>query len=365
MNDVDRGSEGGALESGRGLLEVHVDSPSVFFGASVLIEIRDSGMGLVERVTSPAALKLSPGLYEVSAVLEDGRDHRRIAEVTEGERTEVAICLETGGGLVPGDALAPAPPSELATRSSIFFGGDQRIRHTRSALAVEVELLEVEGVEVVESTETLWTLKAPEEPAAVPAATLRLGGRTVRLSLPTSPGNPCVIRVEPRPSGPAASAWIAPQRTVANALQNMVGEGQLGHAAHMAEEATMLLRDKYADPTGAALGALILHRAGRLAERRAWLENLARDFAWLPDGKILLVSELVASREEEEMELARDLAFAASEQRILFTEAFSILVGLLRRWPNLDGRAELQEPLLNLVGRCADTDWSSIFLAQT
>ena len=46
-----------------------------------------------------------------------------------------------------------------------------------------------------------------------------------------------------------------------------------------------------------ALGGLTLHRYGRLRERQDWIENLARDFAWIPDGRILLAALLMNDRE--------------------------------------------------------------------
>jgi hypothetical protein len=84
-----------------------------------------------------------------------------------------------------------------------------------------------------------------------------------------------------------------------------------------------LLAEKYSDPTGAALGALILYKVGRLGGWTGWVENLVRDFEWLPDGKILLANLLFDRKERTE--LALQLALRASRQTILYnTESFSL-----------------------------------------
>jgi hypothetical protein len=170
------------------------------------------------------------------------------------------------------------------------------------------------------------------------------------------------VRIDEAAGGARAGAWISPERTVGNALQNMLGTGHFGQAAAMADKAIELFRSKYEDPTAAALGALVLQRAGRLDRFRSWVENLARDFPWLPDGKVLLAAQLVGTRSERER--ARALVAQASTQRILYTESYSILLGLLRRWPDMEERSALGAEAARLGKRAPDTDWDSICLSH-
>ncbi|MDH5304584.1 MAG: hypothetical protein OEW64_10885 [Gammaproteobacteria bacterium] len=139
---------------------------------------------------------------------------------------------------------------------------------------------------------------------------------------------------------------------------NMLASRQVRSAVQMAEQATELLRQKYSDPTGAALGAIILNKVGRLERLESWVRNLAQDFPWLPDGKILVASINFARRSN--MDEVRDLVIAASGQRPLFTESYSMLLDLLRRWPrDTDGdwrRGALKE----VSSHSPYVDWDSI-----
>jgi len=195
-------------------------------------------------------------------------------------------------------------------------------------------------------TRTLHIFQCLPSINEVPTARFAVGGRHLVTSLPISPegGSPsgsCAVRFEAVGSRVRAQAWIMPQRTVANALQNMLASDYLLQAADVAADAAELLSEKYKDPTGAALGALLLYKTGKLARFENWVGNLARSFDWLPDGKILL-ARLQTDRERSPSPQVLDLCLQAAKQRLLFAECHALLLELLRRWPgseNADARA--------------------------
>jgi hypothetical protein len=352
-----------------GHLSIDVNSESMHFAYHVPIEIRDSSMRLVRRAERDRQFELEAGLYQVSAVLEDGREHTRLVEVKVGEHAKVELGKEQ-----------KAPHSRKTYRASVTDTPRyQSPRYTQKIEAiddaeaaanvpgVEVQVLELHGAELKRETRTLWIFGAAPGITAVPTALIKVGERVNAISLPASPeGGPtknlCALRVDDSPSGAHATAWISPERTVANALQNMLASGQISSAARMAGEATELLRGKYDDPTGAALGALILHKVGRLGRLQSWVENLARDFAWLPDGKILLAAMLMDRREN--LDKALQYAMEASQLRPLYTESFSILLDLLRRWPREADRSIRYEAMTGIARRSPYVDGDSICLSN-
>ena len=170
-------------------------------------------------------------------------------------------------------------------------------------------------------------------PHGVATATVRVADTAWRISLPLGPGDgECLLRVDGANARAPVTAWIAPERTMVAALQNMLLKGEYAALVPVAEQAIELLRSKYQDPTGATLGALILHKVGRLKPYASWLENLARDFAWIPDGNVLLASLLV--EDHQQLDRALQLALSACARRLLHAETHAILLDMLRRWPD-------------------------------
>jgi hypothetical protein len=372
-----------------GSLHVSVESDSVYFGNNTPVEIRDASMNLVAREQSNRIFKLPEGMYQVSAVLEDGREHSRLVEVRGDENIPVQL-----GTRAPAPTTAAAASVTVAGASDVAASADsshayavakssaaqlRNSRYTQKADAPDDEssspdespvtataLLEVKGAKLVRQARNVWTFECVASLDAVATATLQIGERRTEISLPTSPPtmgpNPCAVRIDESPSGAHATAWISPERTVANGLQNMVASGYLSSAASMADQASELLRDKYSDPTGAALAALILRRVGRLTRHQSWIENLARDFAWMPDGKILLATLLVDRRDS--LDRALRLALEAAKQRMLYTESYSILLDLLRRWPQEGDRRACLDAIAGLAAYSPYIDWNSNCLSR-
>src|SRR4030095_10311763 len=91
-----------------GSLHVSVESDSVYFGNNTPVEIRDASMNLVAREPSNRIFKLPEGMYQVSAVLEDGREHTRLVEVRGDENIPVQL-----------GTRAPAPTTAAAASVTV------------------------------------------------------------------------------------------------------------------------------------------------------------------------------------------------------------------------------------------------------
>ena len=353
-----------------GELAVTLTSRSVYFEGGTPVEVRDGDMRLVKRTTGSTRLTLPEGLYEVSAVLEDGEIHRKVVEVAPGITAEVELRSQPEQ---PQSGQGRDGARRKATRRAPSrFKQAEATPDDFATVRPEVDeshLTATSGVRTVRRTGAIWFLEAEENLEAVPTATVKLAQRTVEISLPTTRHNSCTLRIEKGPTVPRATAWISTERTVSNALQNMFASGEIIRAADIVSEATELLLHKYEDPTGAALGALILHEVGRLEANENWVRNLARDFDWIPDGKVLLAYLLankdpVSAHLDEALELAR----AASAQRMLFTESYSILLSLFRRWSMPDqpvsDRGGLADYLEGLVDRSGAIEWGSTYFTN-
>lgn len=353
-----------------GTISIDVVSESESYGVNFPVEIRDSQLRLVKRTDYEKQIPLPAGLYEVSAVLEDGRRYKKLVQVQEGQTVTVKLgAIESDPAQTSAaDAASPDKPvyhrpSYSQRMDAISDLGDE------SASGVTTQLIEVTGASLVRQSRLLWVFRSETVLDAVPAALIQYGDRKFRISLPVNPqtkhssmDNSCVVKIEETRSGVHANAWIAKERPVANALQNILASGYVNDAADAASKAVDLLRYKYSDPTGAALGALILYKVGRLESLMSWMENLVGDFGWLPDGKVLLARLLF--NHETERSRALDLAIQASSQRMLYTECFSLLLDMLRRWPRSFDRDDRREAVDRLAMQASYIDWESICLNQ-
>ena len=357
----------------QGRLTISLAQDSMFLGSSLPVEVRDANLRLVQRISGNTTLDLPIGLYEVSAVLGDGQRHQAYVEVMEGDARRIELGEAAPLATSAGDDYDPQTSSDdplpnasryqraTYTSSSAQQGEDA----SRTGDLPGLELIELTGATVVELRRTQISIKCDPQIKAVPTAEVAVGSQHLLLSLPISPetytpSGAGVITVERRTRGLTAQAWISPERRVANGLQNMLSTGQLIEAAQLAEQAIELLRGKYEDPTGAALGALLLNKAGRLARWESWLENLARDFAWLPDGRVLLVQQRRTRGEGGDDDLT--MLLEASRQRVLYAETCSILIDLLRRWPESNRAKEIDAAIEFLATDSPYIDRDSICL---
>jgi hypothetical protein len=350
-----------------GHLSVKINSDSIFFGNEVPVEVRDFQMRLIQQSSDTRQFELPVGLYEVSAVLEDGRKHKKLCQVTDDEPTIVELSFSD-----------QAPPPESPVQEGAMDIPYERPRYTQkmeaisgagpeSSTGVTAQLIAVKGALLIRESHLLWVFGCSERIDSVPTALIQIGDRKIQISLPISPehefpNNSCVVKVEETRTGAHANAWISKERTVANGLQNMMASGNMLNAADVANKAVELMRDKYSDPAGAALGALILSKVGRLERWAGWVENLARDFDWLPDGKVLQASLLCDK--ESSRSRALDLLLKASTQRMLFAENYSLLLDLLRRWSRPTDPKARQLAVSGLASQATYIDWESICLSN-
>jgi hypothetical protein len=365
-------------------------------------------MRLVKNLRSGDKADLPAGLYELSTVMEDGQRRRKLVHIRPNQDIDVELGstpisssaldkiarplrIDVTKSLHLPDSPLNLPDSSTATQSnpnnwSTFTTNDGIAVEVASTptystdidswlgnnvdlamqSTIDAELISCSGVEVVDQRGSNWHFAAESTLNKVATATVSAGGRTVQISLPCSaqyePANLCVVDVEKIGGRLHANAWVAPKRTVASAMQNMLTSGHMFKALELAEDANELLLHKYEDATAAALGGIILQKAGRLANRIDWVANLAHSFDWMPDGKALL-AHLYATTAGHQTQ-ARELAIEASQQRFLYTESFSLLLELLRRWPDRSDDAELQAAMRRLTNVSAYVDWNSVCFTQ-
>jgi len=350
-----------------GTIQVNLESDSVFFNHNVPIEIRDSQMRLVQHSGRDRQFELPVGLYKISAVLEDGNKHDKLVQIKADVPTQVVLGAK--------EAPRQARPASrgMKTRAETYQRPQFTKRSEERSMSEDqqdpmrpAQFIESQGCLLLRETRTMWIFECSPSLDEVASAVFQIDDKTTTISLPVSPeaytpSGACAVKIEENRTGSHAHAWIAPERTVANAMQNMLSSGYVLEAAGVADEAVDLLRDKYADPTGAVLGALILHKTGQLRRLQGWVENLANDFDWLPDGKVLLATLLYDDSSTQDA--AMELALAASQQRMLFSENFSLLLDLLRRFPSESYRSERTEAIESLATMNPFVDWESICLS--
>ncbi len=369
----------------RNRLTVEFASGSYFLGQTSPVEIRDSRLNLVRELRRGQSTELDDGLYEVSAVLEDGQKHSRLIQLHGGSRETVtlgpppsatpaarAAALRHHPAAAGRDLFLQGLPTAMPDVDTVISPQERELSTAAPTATLPLSGITTHGATLRESRTTeedfaSWVFEPAPDLDSVPRADFRYGDSVITLSLPVNPLsgfplNACEVIATPADNIPRLSAWISPERTVASTMQHMLASGYLLQAARIAEEAVELLRDKYEDPTGALLGALMLQKIDQLRPRLGWVRNLARDFDWLHDAKVLLA--LLLSREEAHQEEALALALRASEQAMMFTESYSLLLNLLRRWPWPNGVAEREQALDSLAETAAYTDWDSITFCQ-
>jgi hypothetical protein len=232
--------------------------------------------------------------------------------------------------------------------------------------AVTAELIGTTACTLLTQDAGGWTFGPDQVLAAVPTATFRLDGRDWSASLPLNPQGrkedeaTCRVELDLSASLPRLGVRFTEQRRVGRAVDGMLRHHEVMAGAELLDQAASLLLAKYSDPASAALGGLTLHRYGRLRERQDWIENLARDFAWIPDGRILLAALLMNDRDARDRDRGLGLLVDATEARPLYTDGMALATDLLRRWPDADRKDERAERLERLAAYACVTDWDSV-----
>jgi hypothetical protein len=357
-----------------GTLRVDIRVDSQLLSRILPIEIRDSSNKMVRELTAGQGTRLPPGLYGVSTMLEDGRLHKQTVHLRAGRTTKVSFSTSDTFLRHVAAPVRPREPFEIDRRYRREFARGRSVVKPdlieKVGLVVRsqnLQLISSEGASPIEQWGRGWRFVPEKALTSVPIALLSIRGSVMAVSLPVNPSdtyprNSCIV--EASYSGRRVSVSFAPERTVAATVLGMMRSGQILPGLKVASEATDLLSSKYSDPVGAALGGLLLHRLGRLGERRSWVENLARDFAWLPDGSVLLAALL--SRSDNSRERRRGLAMllGAAGKRMMFADGFSLCLTLLRRWPDRSGAKERMKLLASLAETSASVDWGNAMVAM-
>lgn len=337
---------------GEGLLKIKIESKLYYGGKEIKIEIRDSDLILIKPATTQRIFELPVGLYELSTVLDDGK--RTIKNFKVSARTTTVLELK------PDQPFQP-PVSE---KKSDYYSLDKLQKlHPETS---DIELVDISSNVEIHPSEGYWVIYHSEEMKQVSVATIQKSGSVIRASLPICTGThrysaTCHIKRHSERVTQPLQINISQTRSIASAMESMVAAGQLESAIRLASSALKTLTEKFIDPPGAALAALILHKADRLQPHQKMLEKLT-EFDWLPDSKILLASLLFQdpTRHQEALQLACE----ASKQRILFTEAFSLLLNLLRYWPDSAANNARNEALSLMAKSASHIDWRSIYLCE-
>jgi hypothetical protein len=322
-----------------GKLGISLKSESVFLGDNLSVEVRDEKRQLVKTLRGAAELELGEGLYSVSAILDDGERETRFAQVSADREVRVDFAM-------PQPHPFSMPTSGMRASESLGGGWD---------------IVEISG-----ELDTSWVsknslrLRLKLQGTAPAWIGFRRGDTSSACALPLSTtgvnNDICWLTIHEFRERAGDSfhrlrptVSLAPRRSVARALYLMMDSGRVGSAIELARDAAELLAAKYQDPVGAAYGGLLLHRFGILQDRASWVENLARDFAWLPDGRILLAALLERSVSHEERDRGLSaLLDATVNLPTVFSEAFSLALSLLRRWRDKESTGRRHERLSSL-----------------
>ncbi len=327
---------------GTGRLRVRVDDQSYFLSTSLPFVVRDARLAVVRRgVTGQPDLELVPGLYSVEAITPRGRSMTELVQVGVGETSELVVTEDSGREEDP----QPAPGSR---------GGGQ------------AELLATQGCALTVRDASGWEFGPDQTLLAVPTATFDVDGRQWVVALPLNPvarrpeEATCRVEVGTDPGASWLGIRFSPKRRVGRTLDGLLRHHEVMSSGALLDEASELLLHKYSDPAAAALGGLTLQRLGQLRQRQRWVENLAEDFEWIPDGRVLLAGLLMLERAD--LDRGLDLLLAATSERPMYTDGLSLATELLRRWPGEERKDERMARLGALAEYSCVADWEAVAL---
>ncbi|HEY3558896.1 MAG TPA: hypothetical protein VGL05_15600 [Kribbella sp.] len=368
----------GQIEPRIGQLNVTVSSPSQFLlSGSLPYVVRDARHTVVHQgTTGDAPADLLEGLYSVAVVTPRGERSLQLVQIRPAETTELVFGTDEVTPSPPGQMSVESPPGEWQgsprphpTTPNNVEPVDAEPPLPGSAIsgwATPAVLISTANCQMVVEDARGWRFAAVGNLEDVPTAVFRIAGSYHEMSLPLIPYSEhrgCRIDVVWDREKPKLRMSFDPQRPVAGLVDGLLrhNEALAGHA--LLEDATYILAEKYEDPSGAALGGLTLHRFGLLTYRQSWMENLARDFPWLPDGSILLAAILENDENEGERHRGLELLLSAARRRPIYTDGLSLAIELLRRWPDELSKSHRYQLLDQMTDWAAYADWDSINLS--
>lgn len=353
----------------RGRLQVTVDYKSHWLSQNLPYVVRDASNAFITEGTvgDGGVVELDEGYYTVEAITPSGAPSRQVVHVSADETYPLVINDREVG---PGDGPAPQPSPPMQPASPVLEDSPAPIAEVESTENTRPPA-GLDGFWHCTATEGRdgWTFSPDRDLRDVPTARFLLyDPRAWLISLPLNPQGTaaelreCHVRIERPAIGPAHPvATFSRQRRVSRMLDGILRHNEV-MSANLVDKAAELLLSKYSDAPAAALGGLTLHRFGRLKERQAWVENLARDFTWLPDGQILCAALLIHDEDRRERARGLDLLFSATASRPLYTDGLSLASELLRRWPGDDWADKRKERLGRLSDYACTTDWNAVML---
>jgi hypothetical protein len=297
-------------------------------------------MQLVETALSNEEVSVPAGKYLLSSTLPTGERSLAVAQVSAGELEEVSLVpseqppiSDPGGGAPsvapPLESLGP-PKAEAPRRSPAVEEwfvryvcvGPQGIEDT----SVHTEVEKIGEDETVE-----LSLRVDGAFGVVFAQVAAVGQIPQNVALPVNgitTSDACRLTVAT--SGQLTLSVSLPANPLVDAVARYSHTGALGQAAHLATQAEKLLKEKIADPYGAALGGYALLRLHELGRLHDWSTNLANFFPWLADGAIVAGEK--AALEGDQVTAATWMADAARRGLPAFADGFSMLASRLREY---------------------------------
>jgi hypothetical protein len=338
-----------------GTLEFEVHSESWLMQTSLPYIIRDSRLAVVrEGTVRDGSTDIPEGLYSIDVMTPSGAPIALPVQVRAGETTLVEVANQTAVGHIVtphGAKHLSRPWSQHESNVDIFVS--QTGAFDPQSIDVEavsdpvskfgvISTTRCEVAEIYSARFVIAPLKGLDDGGtldAVPTAIFSLGDRQYEMSLPLNPHGErgmaeCeVARVREYGRDRLRMSFV-PGRDVCAMMDGLLRNDTAHTAVDLVDAGSELLFEKYADPAGAALGGLALHSIGRLTRRHQWVENLAADFPWLPDGQILCAAVLIANPEAAERTRGLEMLLNATMRRPLYTDGLSLAMDLLRRWPD-------------------------------
>jgi len=344
-----------------GTIDLQYKGPSAHLVGSLPVEVLDGRNIVVYQQDGTGAFPLPAGAYLIRAVDLDGSVVEVEVDLDDGMTFPMHLGYADGPGPLPSIEVAYRP-GHLLRELLATSPGDEPL--------ASVALLATEGCEV-ETIDRGWLFQTVAHPAVTPQAVFRLGARTSTVSLPVNPfqrfpTNACVAVPVVGPTGEAMVAVrFTMQRAVATMVDGLLTNEGVVQGMGTLERATQLLYEKYSDAPAAALGGLTLQRLGRLGERLSWVENLARDFPWIADGRILLAAALAHSDDPADNQRGLDVLMSTEADRPMFADGHGLRLQLLRRWPGDGARPSRAKMLKRVLRDTGTVDWSSAVLTTT
>lgn len=350
-----------------GYLQVVATTSSSSLSSMWPFTVRNAQLAVIHRGRSGGELvPLEPGLYSVDAVLPEGSASSVVVDI-ESDTTHTIDLAK----LEP-----PATMPPLAARLGLSdYHREPPTEMELAARGYQFEVLHEVGCRRIGGNEKreIRTALAPAktgnvDPSRVPVVTVRWVGRIMSMSVPINPRGAdimdrlCVLEVVSEAGMPRLRMTFSPERAVSRAIEGLMKHRTADEVDGDDLGASLMLYNKYSDPAGAALGALSLYAMGRIQGRGAWVENLARDFPWIPDGRIVNAAQLSLSPDAEIRQYALSMLLDACLERPMYTDGLSLGLKMLRQWPDDIERSQRGKRVEFLGSLAANADWHSLNL---